>query len=454
MRKFSLSTLALIAALGVSGAAHADCCNDFWSCLGAAATAGLSCQIESLVASVTTLKQAVETLGSSLSTQVASVITQAQQGVASAASDLKQVRLDAAAELRSSADQAHAIAHPPVQAMAVKPGTMVAQQSVPTGAAAANRPVKGVMVAKGAVGAMATPPKPADSKAMKDAFTRGDALVQDLLVKTTNPTNQVNQAADAALAAAARHLNTARQISIDIMLTPLNSLRDSLLDLLQHPEHIFDPSAQINAQIQSISQQLPAMFDHITNEITQEALADLNQGTGALQQVQESAASAHAVADAMQKLNDSKLQSDLDELNRLLPKSAVVVAPAAGGAMPMPAVALAPSVTLAHKQRINLVLERANPAKFPIVVQQRAAAAGLAVKWQNIQSQLKSPVQVAPANTQKADHDLGQQFAGKSGADAAKRKQELLTEAKKRFANEPKTLAKVQAYIEAHAPKG
>jgi len=452
MRKLSLSALALVAMLGATGAAQADCCHDFWSCAAAAATAGLSCQIESLIASVTTLKEAVETLSSGMSTQVANVITEAQQGVGSAVNDLKQVRLDAAAELKNSADQTRAIAHPPVQAMAVKPGTLALQQRAPAGAAAAT-PVKGTLVAKGAV-AMPAPPKPADPAATKDAFLRGDALVQDLLAKSTNPGNQVNQAADAALAAAVRHLNTARQISTDVMLTPLNALRDSLLDLLQHPERLFDPTAQINADIQRISQQLPAMFERITNEITQEALADLNQGTSALQQVQTSAASAHAIAEAMQKVNDSKLQSDLDALNGLLPKSQVVVSPGPAGAAPVPLVLLSPSVTTLHKQRVALALDRANPSKLPIVVQQRALALGLASKWQTIQLQIKAPSEVTPASVQKVDHDLGQMFAGKKGADADKKKRELFTEAQKRFAKEPKTLAKVKAYIEAHAPKG
>ena len=134
MRKFSLSALTLIAALAASGAARADCCNDFLSCLGAVASAGLSCQIESLIASVTTLKNAVETLGNSLSTEVANVISQAQQGVTSAASDLKQVRLDAANELKNSADQAHALAYPPQQAIALKPGMLALQPVAPAGA--------------------------------------------------------------------------------------------------------------------------------------------------------------------------------------------------------------------------------------------------------------------------------------------------------------------------------
>ncbi len=453
MRKIRLSAFALVAALGVSGVAHADCCHDLLSCVGAAATLGASCQIESLIESITTLKQAVDSLSSNLSAQAASLITQAQQGVNSAAADLKQVRLDAANDLKNSADQSRAIAHaPPPSALTLKPGAVTAQQAAPAGAAAGVKPGS---VALKSGPALVAPPKPADPKLVKDAFTRADAQVQDLFTKSANPSAQLNQVADAAVAAAVRHLNTARQISTDVLLTPLKAVADSLLDLLQHPERIFDPTAQINADIARISQQLPAMFDRITNEVTQEALTDLNQGTAALTQLQDSAATAHGIVDAMQRLNAERTQANLDALNGLLPKSQVVVAPGVGAsAGPVPQMAVAPSVTLAHKQRVSLALERANPTKFPIVLQQRAAAAGLSAKWQNIQAQIKAPVSVAPASTQKAEQDLNAAFAGKKGADAQKKKQELLAEAQKRFSSDPKTLAKVKAYIEAHTPKG
>lgn len=459
MRKISLSALALVAVLGASGAAKADCCNDVWSCIGAVATLGASCQIQSLIESITTLKQAVDTISSNLSAQTASLITQAQQGVNSAAADLKQVKLDAANDLKNSSDQSRAIAHaPPTTTMVMKPGTAIAKQNVPAAAAAAPKPAAGtVMVKPGVMGAMAAPPKPADAAAVKDAFNRADVLVQDLYTKSTNPTNQVNQAADAAVAAAVRHLNTARQISTDVMLTPLKMLGDSLLDLLAHPERMFDPTAQINADITRISQQMPAMFDRISNEVTQEALTDLNQGTAALTQIQDSAASAHTVVEAMQKLNAERTQANLDALNGLLPRSAgVMVAPNPAAPPPPPgqAVAVSPSVTLMHKQRISLAIERANPQKFPIVVQQHAAAAGLASKWQSIQLQMKTPVALAPTTQQKVDKDLAGMYAGKKGADIQKKKEELLGEAQKRFGKDPKTLAKVKAYIEAHTPKG
>ena len=104
--------------------------------------------------------------------------------------------------------------------------------------------------------------------------------------------------------------------------------------MLNHPEAIFDPSAAINAQIQAINNQVPAMFVRITNEVSQEALADLNQIRGTLQQVQDSAAAGQTLVDTMQKVANSKLQSDLDALERLVPKPAAAPSPPPGVASP------------------------------------------------------------------------------------------------------------------------
>jgi hypothetical protein len=344
-----------------------------------------------------------------------------------------------------------------VVAIALKPG-VVAKNNVPAAAAAAaNRPTATPIagVAKGPAVAMPAPPKPADAQAKKDAFARADKYVADLFAKSAAPGSQADAAAAAAIAAATRHLDAARRISLDLALTPLNVLRDSLLDLLRHPERMFDPSAQITADIQRIATQMPAMFERITNEVTQEALASLNQGTAALGQLQESAASGKAIAESMQKLQGSNLQSDLDELNALLPRqTAVAVAPAPGVAARPVMVQLSPTVLQANKLRLNGVLTKADPAKLPIVLQQKAVANDLTQKWQGIQLKQKTAIQIDQATSTKVDKDLNAMFVGKKGKDADKKKQELLEEAKKRFANDPKTLSKVQQYIESHAPKG
>ena len=72
------------------------------------------------------------------------------------------------------------------------------------------------------------------------------------------------------------------------------------------------------------------MFVRITNEVTQEALGDLNQVTGTLQQLQDSAAAGQTLVDTMQKAANSKLQSDLDALERLVPKPPAAPPPPSG----------------------------------------------------------------------------------------------------------------------------
>jgi hypothetical protein len=439
MRRWPLSALLLVSSMGIADVARADCCNDFWSCMGAVASAGLSCQIEGLIDTVNSLKTLVETVTSDISTRTGDVIAQAQKGVSDATQDTKQLREKAIADLAAAASRSHDIANPS-RGMMVSPSLTALRPagSPPAGVAAqtpiVNAPhaVSPVMVAPAA--------RAADPKAVQDALASADAYVQDLRSKATSPQNDVANAEKVALDAALRHVATAQRIGLDLAVAPLNALRDSLLDLLSHPERLFDPSAQIDADIQRITQQIPALLDQIANEVTQEAMGDLNAVRAQLQQLQDSDAAAGSVADAMQKVSSSRTQPDLDALNRLLP-----AAPARSS------VAMLPAGIVGNRQLIAVAFTHTDPARLPIVVQRRAAIGDIAARWQSIKTGIKTPIVIAPASQQKVDHDLSQMFAGKSKVDVEKKKQELLEEAKKRFAKDPKTLEKVQKYIEAHA---
>jgi hypothetical protein len=471
MRRITLSALALVGSLGVAGIARAGCCDDFWSCAAAVATGGLTCQIQSIIDTVNSMKTLVETMGNTLRNQTSNIMAQAQTAVGNASNDMKNLREQAMANLQKQADQAHEIATPPnPNAMAMgavggatiqKNGVMAKPLAQAPGAAAGG--LQAAPIAMGAPPAAnanaAALPKTADAQALKDALVRADTLMKDIRSKANAPAAQVAQAEAAAVSAAARHLQAAGRISLDLAITPLNILRDSLLDLLSHPERIFDPSAQINADIQRITAQVPAMLDRITNEVTQEAIANLNGVKDTLQQVQDSAASGQTLVDTMQRAANSKLQPDLDALERLVPRpppaaSGPVVAQQGAALRMAPAFVLPPAVVANNRQLIAVAITRADPAKLPIVVQQRAAVADLAAKWQSVQTMVRAPAPIAPATVQKVDRDLGQMFVGKSGGDIAKKKSELLEEANKRFAKDPKTLEKVRQYIETHAPKG
>ena len=438
MRRITISALALIGSLGVADVARAGCCDDFWSCLGAVASAGISCQVQGLIDTVKAMKQLVETVTNDLRTRTGDAIAQAQKAVTDATNDAKQVREQALLALTNATARAHEIANPPKSAMA--PAVAAGAMAKPAGPAVAG-PAPQMQVQAPPMVAMQQ--KPADPKSVQDALARADAYMQETRNKANAVQTDVANAERAAIDAAARHVRTAQQIGIDLALAPLNLLRDSLLDLLTHPERIFDPSAQTEADIQRITAEVPALFDRIATEVTQEAIGNLDRVKGNLQQLQDSAAGGNAIVDAMQKVATSRMQSDLDALDRLVPRPP----PTSAGMK----VLVIPVGISSNHQQIATALARTESAKLPVVIQHRAVIGDLASKWQSIKVRIKAPAQIEAASVQKVDHDLGQMFAGKAKSDVDKKKQELLEEAKKRFANDPKTLEKVQRYIEAHA---
>jgi hypothetical protein len=442
MRRMTLSTLALLGALAATDVARAGCCDDFWSCLGAVATGGISCQVQGMIDTVNAMKTLVETVTNDLRTRTGDVIAQAQKAVGDATSDMKTIREQSLQGIQRAAERAPEIANP-VKAITVAPGAVaVAGPKVPGVAAVA--PAPGIARPAGGV-AMASAPaaqRMADAAGVQDALKRADTYLQDVRAKSTNPQNDAANAERAAIEAAARHIRTAQQISLDVALAPLNLLRDSLLDLLTHPERLFDPSAQIEADIQRITAEVPRLFDRIANEVTQEAMANLDRGKAGLSQLQDAAAAGGSVVDAMTKVTNSQAQADLDALNRLLP------APAPSNNTAVRAIVLPIGIS-GNRQLISAAFLRTDPGKLPLVVQNRAAIGELASKWQTIKVRAKP--QLEAASVQRVDRDLGQMFTGKAKGDVDKKKLELLEEAKKRFAKDPKTLEKVQQYIESHA---
>jgi hypothetical protein len=191
---------------------------------------------------------------------------------------------------------------------------------------------------------------------------------------------------------------------------------------------------------------VPALLTRIFTEVTTEAMGFLNNVQNPLQQLQDSAEGGSAVAEAMKKLANSGTQPDLDALNHLLPPPPPLTAH-----LNTAQTVVAPAGIVGHHELIAVAFTHTLPAKIPVFVQRKAALDDMNLKWQAIKAKAKVQPQVDAATSQKVDRDMAAKFAGKIGPDRDKVKQELLSEAAKRFANEPKTLEKVRAYIEAHA---
>jgi hypothetical protein len=442
MRRFTIPLLVAIGSLTVGGVARAGCCDDFWGCAATVCTGGLSCEIEQTIATVQALASAVQTFASSLSGQTSDTVTQAQAGVVQAASDMGQVRQQSVAALAQAAQNAHDIAGPK-RAMMMVPGhpvnaAPVAPANEPHSTMMANRPA-------GAPGIIAVE-HPADPASAADALSRADTYVHDLQTKGGSLAAPIAQAETAAVTAANRHVSIAGQISSALAGAPLQALEGMLSDLLSHPERIFDPSAEIDAQLASITNQIPALLTRIFTEVTHEAMGNLTAVANPLQQLQDSAEGGSAVAAAMKKLVDGETENNLDALNHLLP-----AVPPLTARLNATHVFTPPSGIVGHHELVSAAIARVEPTKLPIFVQRKAAVDDLNVRWQGIKAKAKVQIPVDAATSQKVDHDMTAKFAGKSAADREKTKQDLLNEAAKRFANEPKTLEKIRQYIEAHA---
>jgi len=445
MRRITIPLLLAIGSLTVGGVARAGCCDDFWGCAATVCTGGLSCEIEQTIATVQALASAVQTFASSLSGQTNDTVTQAQAGVVQAASDMGQVRQQSVAALAQAAQSAHDIAGPKRSMMMM--GTAGNVHPVNQAVAPANAPHSTMMANRPAGSeAMLATEHPADPASAADALSRADTYVHDLQTKGGSLAAPIAQAETAAVSAANRHVSIAAQISSALAGAPLQALEGMLSDLLSHPERIFDPSAEIDAQLASITSQIPALLTRIFTEVTQEAMGNLNAVANPLQQLQDSAEGGSAVTAAMKKLSDAGTQGNLDALNHLLPAVPPLTARLTATHIFTP-----PSGIVGHHELVSAAIARVEPAKLPIFVQRKAAIDDLNVRWQGIKAKAKVQIPVDVATSQKVDHDMTAKFAGKSAADREKTKQELLNEAAKRFANEPKTLEKIRQYIEAHA---
>jgi hypothetical protein len=488
MRRRTTFALTLAAALCASGAAHADCCDNFWSCVAAVATGGLTCEVENIIASVKNLSATVNNLISTLSSKASDVTGDAQNAVNQAASDMNSAAGQAASDVTNAASRGHLFANPTLAnraavasaSMAVplggsptnggsgKPGNFNGGSgsggpSTPNGGSGSGSggpgyvnggsgsPVSGGSGVPTGLGGMAgraaAPPpvvlgKAADPGSVKTALSRGDAYLQDLSARQSGLRNEVANATAGAVACMPQHVVNAQQMVTTVALQPLQLLANSLQDLLAHPDHIFDPSAQIDADITNIQNSVSALFDKMTAEITTEPNARLDAVHPTLDLMQDEDAVAREVADAMQRVASSGSQADLDALNRLLPSAGANARTVRGTQLP--------AGVFGPKDAVAGAYARLQSQNIPATARHKAEVVDIVNRWAAIKVQKATQTSVDPAHVQRIDPDF-QRLRGKPPLEVQRQKQLWIDEARRRFTNDPKTLQKVISYIEAHA---
>ncbi len=485
----AFATVAVLACFPLASSLRA-CCDDFWSCVGAVASGGLSCAIESLVNTVRTLIDNVGRLASTLANQVTDVVNLARTELGNAANDLRGLASQAESDFNAAAQLAATVvndaARPavvavragvsaPAIATGAQPGVSVGAPAAPAGAAsksggasvgkatpAIGKPAGGGMgpaPAGTALSGGASAPAsqvianlPADSKDILEALRRAKDAVDGLRPDITAPLNQVRQFAGQAEQQVANAVGSAVGIAENALLAPLRVLGNMLSDLVAHPERIFDPGSIVDDAINQVTNQVIATMNQVHDAVMSQATATLNLAHQPLQDVLDRSAVAKKIADAMQKLEKNRNRAALEGLNKVMP-------PQRGG----DSRALVSHVALAthasgivaldlnkHKTMVAAPYARLSAAKLTTRTVGTQMNSKLKNPWAEFKRLRAAPVKLDPSAKPKMEAEIARRFAGKTATESAAEKQAMLAEARTRFAKDPELLRKVVIIIEGH----
>lgn len=470
MRPDVLATVALVSLFPLATPLQA-CCDDFWSCVGAVASGGLTCAVESLINSIRSLIENVSRLASTLGQQAADVVNLAKSELNGAANDLRNLAGQAEGDFNAAAQLAQSVVNeanrPQVMVPHVAPGVATAGARVgaaavqPPGSrpAAAAAPKPGAAtatapkpVAVGAAGmgtAVRVDQLPADPQEMLEALRRAKEAIDALRPDVTQPISQVRQFATQAEQQAASAATSAANIAQTALLGPLQSLGNMLTDLVNHPERIFDPSRIVDDAITQVTNQAVTTMTQVHDAVMQQAKSTLDQAQRPIQDALDRAAVAKKIADAMQKVQRAKTKASCDALNGLIPRQRLDVrafTTHVAGAAPAPGIA---ALNLGQHRTMALApFNRTAASRLTAKTAGTQMGAKLKGPWQEFKRIQAAPPKVDPAARPRVDAEISRRFAGKSGPAAEAEKRAMLNEARARFAKDPALLRKVEAMLD------
>ena len=471
----AFATVAVLACFPLASPLRA-CCDDFWSCVGAVASGGLTCAIENLVNLVKTLVDNVTRLINTLASQVSDVVNLARTELGNAANDIRGLASQAESDFNAAAQLASTVVNDaarPVVVM-VRPGGLPPLASgvqatlgrAPAGGLAKAPSVGG----RAAVGGMALAPKgtapqgggiapatmalasmPVDSKDMMDALRRAKDAIDGLRPDITAPLNQVRQFAGQAEQQVASAAGSAAGIAENALMAPLRVLSNMLTGLVAHPERIFDPGSIVDDAINQVTTQVIGTMNQVHEAVMSQATATLNMAHQPLQDVLDRSATAKKIADAMQKLEKARTKAALEGLNKVVPQQRVDTrALVAHAAFATHASGIAVLDLNRYKSMAAAPYARLSATKLTARTMGVQINAKLKGPWAEFKRLKAAPIKVDPSAQAKVDSELNRRFAGKTPAQAEAEKRAMLAEARSRFAKDPVTLHKVEALLEGH----
>ncbi len=257
----------------------------------------------------------------------------------------------------------------------------------------------------------------------------------------------VDRALQTAIHQMEQHLATAADIARIALESPLNLLRDTLQEMIKHPESLFNPTDMVNRQIDAIQHNVVDTMNRITDTVTRDAVGTLNDLAHPMGHAHDNRDKANRIAEAMRHLRQERTVAVLENLQRLTggppPDGSAIAAGAARAA-------------IAHPTFLSRTIAKVDSGKLRARAVPQQINKDLAGKWAEAQRLHASLLREADSRghlavRQRVSADIGERFRGKSPAEIDAAKAELIREARRRFGNDPKVAQAAEQLINAAA---
>ena len=474
IRRIGLVLGALLAA-GASPA-MADCCSDVLGCAAAVVTDGLSCEVEAIVNTVKDLITGVQNIINETDGATQNAEQTARQSVTDTINTMQSQSQQSASDLAAAQSQSQVIYSEEKNYKVFEKTTVVNNAAVvradgqPT---APTTPVQMTARERAVVGnpnATATDNSLYSDQLATSARASSDALItrpapgtyDDIMLRASKQitalktagdidAGRVNQYLAAAKQSEGPGVQTAEQLAANLINAPLTALSSWLNSMLTNPMSIFDPSSAVddaeNKILNNLDSNLQAMIDAITAGPQQ----NFDASMGTYNELLGNAESAQAIVAAMDRLYRQRSTAALDGLAGLLPKVDYA------GLNNKVAVSMSANQFGKRMQFSQVAAQfKLNKQKSLVAMAPKLQVFKASLAKLKLQRSQGRPMQSAAArqnNQNSLTQILNGRYAGKSPSGIAAERDQLVAQARTRFAKDPKTETAVINLLNNEAAK-
>jgi hypothetical protein len=492
-------TAGIVAALSlaVTSPAWADCCSSFLGCAATYVTDGLSCEIETLIDTQTSIGSMITNFIHDIDGQTQSTLVAAQQEVSGTHDQMQSQSQTSESDLAAALTQAQALYKQEVDHKAFTDQSMAQQQNGLTtqasGTTAQPRPqvearadsqppTSGPPLAMSVqknqnVGPASGPGNPLMQKttvnvgtqmgvspdlvstppgSFADAFSRAIQQIQVLKTAGDADFSQVSGYLQQALNSEAPGVAQANSLA-NVMMAPMTAMQSAVSDMLSHPLSAFDPSSVVDSIEATINADLSTNNATMYSDITTAPNAQFAAAQPSYDDLLANAQAAQTLLMAMTDAYQRRTTAAANALYAALPTrhfqgtDAKGITGTAFAANNMAAKfgQRVPFAVIAAN--ISTVQQRAKLAyKAPNTSQLHAAVAQF--KAQRAQGKTMPPATLAGYKS-KLSQQFDGMFTGKSSAAIASQRDQLIGQAKSQYAKYPSTENAVIGLLNSEASK-